>query len=52
VDVEEFPASAPDRPTNDGPDRDRRYEVSVHDVDVNPVGARLVEGFDFRAESD
>ena len=31
-------------------ERDVRYEPAVHDVDMNPIGARLIDGADFLAK--
>ena len=34
-----------------GADCDVRHEATIHDIDVDPVGARLVDGLDFSLEA-
>ncbi len=48
--VEDFLRVRADRLHDGGPERDVRYEVTVHYIDVNPVGACLIGGAHFFAK--
>ena len=44
MDIEGQPCIAPAMLDGTRADRDRRHEVSVHDVEVDPIGTGLLQG--------
>src|SRR3984893_11128107 len=48
--VERLPGVRPQRPHRVGSDGDVGYEMPVHDVHVDPIGARFVDRAHFLAE--
>ena len=45
--IERLSRAAAHRLHDQRPDRDIRHKAAVHDVDINPVGARRVDGANF-----
>jgi hypothetical protein len=50
MDIERLAGAAADRRHDRGSERDVGYEPAVHDVDMDPVRARPVDGADFLAD--